>query len=151
MCKNPFCYNIVEPSRTNAVFFLLQDFFINSDKYLAVFFVTLFIWKKNRKKTAKHIANVFDVTIIYDKIDGKHIKEYNDPIRKITRIPGETSQITYDEMTKHLSSHNQLHQEIEEEKAIKLAQSLAEKGDVIIHIPTENHAQSMKYVRKHLT
>jgi cyanophycin synthetase len=98
--------------------------------------------------TGMHIANSFDNIVIYDKIDGITKKQYIGKKTNIVRGIGEVSNIFFDGVKKNKKS-GKVERIIIEEKAIEKTSKLAEAGDVVIIICGDNHANTVKWIKKY--
>lgn len=96
---------------------------------------------------SQHKYAIF-TNVLKDHI-GFHIK--NRSVRfNIHRKIGDTSKIVSDAIQKKQKDNRQAHQIISEEKAIKYAFSIAEKGDCLVHIVNDDHKKSIAYLKKYL-
>lgn len=98
------------------------------------------------KETAHSIVNCYDTFVIYDKIDGKTRK----PNKKLNpfkpEVVGKISKIFVDALKN--SGAKNVFMEIEENRALKKAASLATTGDVIIYVQGNDSETSLKYLRE---
>jgi len=102
------------------------------------------------QETGKFLANKFDVTIIYDKIDGVNVKEHKNLRTGEIRRTGEVSRLLFDAMREASNSTHKVMRVVEEKDAVAKAFSLVERGDMVVHIVNDDHDNSLALVRKHL-
>ena len=101
------------------------------------------------KKSARALANKFDIAIIYDKIDGIKRKELKSISGRYHRKVGDVSTIIADTMSSYTKLPNTVIRVLTEEEAVKHAKTLLSKGDVVAYISDE-HTASLRLAKKHL-
>lgn len=99
------------------------------------------------KSHAKGISNIFDITIIFDKIDGVSRKPDKDRRKVYYRETGEVSELIYNEMRSHTKEPNKIYKKTQEKEALRKAHEITKKGDVIIHIFGNDPSKSIKMVK----
>lgn len=96
---------------------------------------------------ASAIAPFFDSIVVYDKIDGVVRKPISNKKHMYYRDIGEVADIVYKKIGKTLGSFDNTFKEIEEKNAIAKALSLAESGDLLVHI-SNDHKKSVQYFKQ---
>ncbi len=99
------------------------------------------------KNYALETSNIFDVTIIYDKIDGINRKPEKDKRKIYYRNIGETSNIIYKKMKVHTLKPNKVYKKIQEKEAIEKAFKISDKNDVIIHVFGNDGLKSIEMLK----
>lgn len=100
--------------------------------------------------TAKYISNIYDILVVYDRIDGVKRKKLVSRKTGIIRKAGETSMVFFNSLKKYKKNKNNVYRVLEEEDAFKKAMSLAESGDYLLHICDSDHNESINIVKKYL-
>lgn len=98
--------------------------------------------------TGKFIANNFDIIVVYDKIDGVQYTEITNLRTGQVRKTGEVSKLLYDAIKKQQKEGHKVYRKVKEEDAVRHALSLAEKGDIVVHIVNDNNKKSETLVKK---
>ena len=102
------------------------------------------------RDTGTFIANIFDIIIIYDKVDGVIRSTYENKRTHVVRRTGEVSKLIYDAMKKASDADHKVQRKVIETEAIDHAFSQATSGDVIVHIANDDHGESLRMVKKKL-
>jgi UDP-N-acetylmuramyl tripeptide synthase len=105
---------------------------------------------KTLRETGKFIANIFDVIVVYDKIDGVRRKKFENKKIDLIRKPGEVASIVYQAIKKAQVGDRKVFKQVIENRAVELALSIAEAGDVVVHIVNNDHKKSIEYIKKYL-
>lgn len=105
---------------------------------------------KTLRETGKFIANYFDVIVVYDKIDGVRRKKFENKKIDLIRKPGEVADIVYQAIKKAQVGDRKVFKQVIENRAVELALSMAEAGDVVVHIVNNDHKKSIEYIKKYL-
>jgi len=93
----------------------------------------------------KSLAKMFDIIIVYDKIDGITRKPLTNKKARWYRAVGEVSNIVFKALKEKKTKN--IYKTIKEVEAIQIANDLVEDGDVIVHI-SNKHEKSMNMVEQ---
>ena len=103
---------------------------------------------KQLRDYSQSIANIFDITIIYDKVDGLTRKPYKNKNHPYYRKVGEVSDIVFNEIRKYSQKKENVYKELTESDSLKKAFLLVEKGDIVVHIFGNDVDESIKLLKK---
>lgn len=99
------------------------------------------------KDYSSKVVDLFEKTVIYDKIDGVNKMPLKDK-RKVTyRDVGEVSDMVLNEMKNSSSKPDSVHRFVQERDAFKKAFEISESGDIIVHIFGQSSSESINIIK----